>query len=87
MAPVSEWGQVDILSSNLMLEAGKMDKLKDLSEYAKDPIVKYRWLGQSMFKTAALVPGLGWSMSVKCESPIKEQCWISDRVMGNQGPF
>lgn len=42
MAPVSEWGQVDILSSNLMFEAGKMDKLKDLSEYGKDPIVKDR---------------------------------------------
>ena len=38
-----------------MLEAGKMGKDTDLSEFDKDQIVMARQLGQSIFKTAALV--------------------------------
>ncbi len=38
-----------------VLEAGKMGKRKDLSEFDKGQIVMARQLGQSISKTAALV--------------------------------
>ncbi len=40
----------------LELEAGKMGKLKDLSEFDKGQIVMARWLGQSISKT-----GIWWT--------------------------
>lgn len=39
----------------VVLEAGKMGKRNNLSEFDKDQIVMTRWLGQSIFLTAALV--------------------------------
>ncbi|KAK3536066.1 hypothetical protein QTP70_026467 [Hemibagrus guttatus] len=46
-----------------VLEAGKMDKSKDLSEFDKGQIVMARPLDQNIFKTAALV-GCSWSAVV-----------------------
>ena len=46
-----------------MLEAGKMIKDKDLSEFDKGQNVMARRLGQSISKT--VVPGLQWSESIK----------------------
>ena len=46
-----------------MLEAGKMGKCKDLSEFDKEQIVMARQLDQSVSKIAALV-GCSWSAVV-----------------------
>lgn len=46
---------VNILSPELMLEAEKMDKHKDLSKFDKGQIVIARKPCQSMSKTGALV--------------------------------
>ena len=50
-----------------MLEAGKMGKHKDLSEFNKFQIVMARQLDQRISKTAAFVgvPGLQWSVPIK----------------------
>jgi len=57
-----------------VLEAGKMGKRKDLSEFEKGRIVMARPLGQSISKLQLLwgVPGLQWSVSIK-SGPRKEQ--------------
>ncbi|KAI5607588.1 ATR-interacting protein isoform X1 [Silurus asotus] len=55
--------QVDILSSKLVLEAGKMGERKNMSEFDKGQIVTSRRLGQNISKTAALV-GCSWSAVV-----------------------
>ena len=47
-----------------VLEAGKMGKCKDLSEFHKGQSVKARQLGQSISKTAVLV-GCSWSAVVR----------------------
>lgn len=47
--------QVNLLSSKLMLKAGKMGKHKDLSEFDLEKIAMARRLGQSISKTAAFV--------------------------------
>ncbi|KAK3517496.1 hypothetical protein QTP70_012575 [Hemibagrus guttatus] len=49
-----------------VLEAGKMGKRKDLSEFDKGQIVMTRRLDQSISKTAALV---GCSWSAVCLTP------------------
>lgn len=56
-----------VLSSKLMLEAGKMKKRNDLSESNKDQTVMAGLLGQNVSKTAALVGcfHLQWSVSIK----------------------
>ena len=46
-----------------VIEAGKMGKCKDLSDFDKGQIVMARWLGQSISKIAALVR-CSWSAVV-----------------------
>ncbi|KAK3536844.1 hypothetical protein QTP86_027040, partial [Hemibagrus guttatus] len=64
-----------------VLEAGKMDKRKDLSEFDKGQIVMARRLDQSIPKTAALV-ACSRSAVVGCELEKKERFWSElDEVM------
>ena len=72
-----------------MLEAGKMDKQKDLSKFDKGQIVKARWLGQNISKTFQFllgVPSVQWSVSIN-SGPRKEQWRTGDRAMGGQGSW
>ncbi|KAK3521036.1 hypothetical protein QTP86_025032 [Hemibagrus guttatus] len=62
-----------------VLEAGKMDKCKDLSEFDKGKIVMARPLDQSISKTAALV-GCSWSAVVSTY-----QKWSKEGTVVNRG--
>ncbi len=57
-----------------MLEAEKMGKRKDLSEFDKGQIVMARRLGQSISKTAALV-GCSQSAVVSIKSAPRKEQW------------
>ena len=69
---------MNILSSLLMLEAGKMGKCKDLSRFDNDQIVMARQLGQNISRTAALV-GCSWSAVVSMY-----QEWSKEGTVVNQ---
>lgn len=80
MTPVIGW---DTLGTNWtfllkfnVLEAGKMSKCKDLSQFDEGQIVKARRLGRASPQLQLVwgVPSLQWSVLIK-GGPSKEQWW------------
>ena len=65
-----------------MLEAGKMAKRKDLSEFDKGQIVMARRLGQSISKTAALV-GCSRSAVVSIYQKCSKEGTVVNRRQGH----
>ena len=68
-----------------MLEAGKMGKHKDLSEFDKGQIVMARRLGQSISKTAALV-GCSRSAVVSIYQKWSKEGTVVNRRQGHGRP-
>jgi len=68
-----------------VLEAGRMGKRKDLSEFDKGQIVMARQLGQSISKTAALV-GCSWSSVVSIYQKWSKEGTVVNRRQGNGWP-
>ena len=76
---------MDILSSKLMLEAGKMIKREDLSEFDEGQIVMARGLGQSISKTAVLV-GCSWSAGVSIYQKWSKEGTVENRRQAHGRP-